>query len=103
MKNRRHDAILEIIGENIVATQEMLIELLAERGINTTQATLSRDIQQLCLVKQRDENASSCRRCGEEYFRGRRYRCRSRPEYDSAEMPRRYGSGYVRRHRFSQA
>lgn len=56
MKNRRHDAILEIIGENIVATQEMLIELLAERGINTTQATLSRDIQQLCLVKQRDEN-----------------------------------------------
>jgi transcriptional regulator of arginine metabolism len=55
MKNRRHKAILEIITEQPVATQELLIELLAERGIKTTQATLSRDIQQLSLVKQRDE------------------------------------------------
>ncbi len=56
MKNRRHEAILEIITEQPVATQERLIELLAERGIKTTQATLSRDIQQLSLVKQRDDN-----------------------------------------------
>ncbi len=56
MKNRRHEVILEIITEQPVATQELLIKLLAERGINTTQATLSRDIQQLSLVKQRDEN-----------------------------------------------
>lgn len=56
MKNRRHDAILEIIAEKPVATQEVLISLLSERGITTTQATLSRDIQQLSLVKQRDEN-----------------------------------------------
>ena len=56
MKDRRHDVILEIISEKSVSTQEMLIELLAERGIKTTQATLSRDIQQLSLVKQRDEN-----------------------------------------------
>ena len=55
MKNRRHEAILEIINEQPVATQERLIELLAERGIKTTQATLSRDIQQLSLVKQRDD------------------------------------------------
>ena len=56
MKNRRHDAIIEIITERPVATQEELISLLAERGINAAQATLSRDIQQLSLVKQRDEN-----------------------------------------------
>ena len=56
MKDRRHDVILEIISEKSVSTQEMLIELLAERGIKTTEATLSRDIQQLSLVKQRDEN-----------------------------------------------
>lgn len=56
MKNRRHDIILELISEQPVATQESLIRLLAERGIKTTQATLSRDIQQLSLVKQRDEN-----------------------------------------------
>lgn len=56
MKNHRQEAILEIISEQPVATQELLIQLLSDRGINTTQATLSRDIQQLSLVKQRDEN-----------------------------------------------
>lgn len=56
MKNQRHKAILEIINEQPVATQEVLMMLLAERGIHTAQATLSRDIQQLSLVKQRDEN-----------------------------------------------
>ena len=56
MKNRRHDIILEIIGEKPVTTQEMLIQYLAEKRIKTTHATLSRDIQQLSLVKQRDEN-----------------------------------------------
>ena len=56
MKNRRHEAIIEIITGKAVATQELLIQLLAEKGIKTTQATLSRDIQQLSLVKQRDEN-----------------------------------------------
>ena len=35
MKNRRHEAILEIITEQPVATQEFLIKLLAEKGINT--------------------------------------------------------------------
>ncbi|MBQ9809065.1 arginine repressor [Ruminococcus flavefaciens] len=54
MKNRRHEAILEIIAEQPVATQELLIELLGKRGIKATQATLSRDIQQLSLVKKRD-------------------------------------------------
>lgn len=56
MKNQRHEAILEIIAEKSVATQEMLIQFLSERGISATQATLSRDIQQLSLVKHRDEN-----------------------------------------------
>lgn len=56
MKNLRHEAILEIISERPVATQELLTELLGKKGIKTTQATLSRDIQQLSLVKQRDEN-----------------------------------------------
>lgn len=56
MKNHRHDVILELISEVPVTTQEQLTELLAERGIGATQATLSRDIQQLSLVKQRDEN-----------------------------------------------
>jgi transcriptional regulator of arginine metabolism len=58
MKNKRHEVILEIIAQQPVATQDMLIKLLSERGIKTTQATLSRDIQQLSLVKQRDASGS---------------------------------------------
>ncbi|MDE6035949.1 MAG: arginine repressor [Ruminococcus sp.] len=58
MKNNRHEIILEIINEKPVSTQEVLIELLAERGIRTTQATLSRDIQHLSLVKQRDNDGN---------------------------------------------
>ena len=56
MKNQRHELILEIINSQPVPTQELLAELLAQKGIKTTQATLSRDIQQLSLVKQRDAN-----------------------------------------------
>lgn len=56
MKNNRHQAILEIIAETPVSTQKLLIKLLRERNINATQATLSRDIQDLCLVKARDGN-----------------------------------------------
>lgn len=58
MKNQRHELILEIINSQPVATQEELIELLSEKGVRTTQATLSRDIQQLSLVKQRDTNGN---------------------------------------------
>ena len=56
MKNNRHQAILEIIAETPVSTQKQLIKLLREHNIRATQATLSRDIQDLCLVKARDSN-----------------------------------------------
>ena len=59
MKNRRREAILEIINEVPVTTQEQLIRLLAERGIAATQGTLSRDIQKLSLVKSFDDNGVS--------------------------------------------
>lgn len=58
MKNHRHELILEIINNQPVSTQEMLIKLLAEKGVHATQATLSRDIQQLSLVKQRDADGN---------------------------------------------
>lgn len=50
-KRERHAAILELIREHRVTSQEALRELLAERGIEATQATLSRDIRELRLVK----------------------------------------------------
>ncbi len=51
MKTKRHRKILEIIKENIVGTQEELAELLKQDGFNVTQATVSRDIKELALIK----------------------------------------------------
>lgn len=51
MKNDRQKTILSIITEEPVETQEQLLTLLLERGIVATQATISRDIKQLHLVK----------------------------------------------------
>lgn len=50
-KRDRHAQILEVIKEHRVTSQEALRELLLERGIEVTQATLSRDIRELRLVK----------------------------------------------------
>jgi transcriptional regulator of arginine metabolism len=47
----REQAILDIIRHRPVATQLELVAALGERGIVATQATVSRDIQQLGLVK----------------------------------------------------
>jgi transcriptional regulator of arginine metabolism len=51
MKSNRHANIIAIIKEQIVATQEELGEALEAKGIMVTQATLSRDIKELGLVK----------------------------------------------------
>lgn len=47
----RQQAILEIVHETAVANQSELVERLAGRGIRATQATVSRDVRQLGLVK----------------------------------------------------
>jgi len=52
MKNNRQDKILEIIEAEPIETQEQLIERLASYGIKSTQATISRDIKQLHLMKE---------------------------------------------------
>ena len=51
MKVSRQSAILELIASVDVTSQEQLRELLRARGIEATQATLSRDIRDLGLVK----------------------------------------------------
>ena len=50
-KRDRHAALLEVIKEHSVTSQEALRELLASRGHDVTQATVSRDIRELRLVK----------------------------------------------------
>lgn len=51
MKSTRHDLILEIIEEKDIETQEELADELKRRGIKVTQATVSRDIKELRLLK----------------------------------------------------
>ena len=51
MKRQRHREILEIISQESVETQEDLARRLRERGFEVTQATLSRDIKELRLLK----------------------------------------------------
>ncbi len=51
MKQSRQGKILEIIAENTIETQEQLIEKLNAEGYNVTQATVSRDIRELRLMK----------------------------------------------------
>jgi transcriptional regulator of arginine metabolism len=50
-KRERHQQILEVLKGNRVSSQEALRELLYARGTEVTQATLSRDIRELRLVK----------------------------------------------------
>lgn len=51
MKPKRQEKILEIISTRNIETQEDLITALRNEGFNATQATASRDIRQLKLVK----------------------------------------------------
>ncbi len=51
MKVTRHAKILEIINNHDIETQEELAEELKKNGMNVTQATVSRDIKELKLIK----------------------------------------------------
>ena len=52
MKNARQNTIIELILANDIETQNQLIEALAAAGINSTQATVSRDIKELHIIKE---------------------------------------------------
>ena len=52
MKSERQSEILKIIKAGDVETQEQLLTMLEERGYRATQATISRDIKELRLVKE---------------------------------------------------
>jgi transcriptional regulator of arginine metabolism len=51
MKQQRHHKILQLIAENEIDTQEELAKILIKNGFDVTQATVSRDIKELKLVK----------------------------------------------------
>ena len=51
MKRERQNKILELIASRDIETQEELVDLLRAEGFNVTQATISRDINELRLGK----------------------------------------------------
>ena len=56
MKKDRHTIIAELIENNVISTQEDLLKMLNAAGVNVTQATVSRDIKQMRIVKQAAPN-----------------------------------------------
>lgn len=57
MKGHRQSLILDLVEREAITSQEQLRERLRERGVETTQATLSRDIRDLGLVKRAADSA----------------------------------------------
>ena len=51
MKSKRHAMILKLIASENIETQEELARLLSAQGFDVTQATVSRDIKELRLIK----------------------------------------------------
>jgi transcriptional regulator of arginine metabolism len=57
MKSYRQSLVLELVEREAITSQEQLRERLDGRGIHVTQATLSRDIRDLGLVKRAGDGA----------------------------------------------
>ena len=58
-KTQRHSAILDLVNRGSAHTQQDIAHALARRGMHTTQATISRDIQELGLVRSGEGYRSS--------------------------------------------
>ncbi len=59
MKLERQSKIIELISKHVIVTQDELARLLEESGFEVTQATISRDIRELKIVKTVDENGKN--------------------------------------------
>jgi transcriptional regulator of arginine metabolism len=57
-KAERHEAILKLVGSHAIASQEELRRLLESQGWQVTQATLSRDLRELGLVRAPTEDGA---------------------------------------------
>ena len=58
MKSNRQSKILELINDHDIETQEQLLSELMACGFQATQATISRDIKQLRIIKELGPNGS---------------------------------------------
>ena len=71
MKTIRQQKILELIKENVFDTQEDLQQKLKECGFNVTQATVSRDIRELGIIKSDGEDGVYKYRAGKDPEQGK--------------------------------
>ena len=55
-KKNRHKIIKEIVLTNDISSQDILLNILIDKGFDITQATLSRDIKELKIVKAPNQN-----------------------------------------------
>ena len=60
MKTKRQEKILQLISAHEIETQEQLLEELKAEGFQTTQATISRDIKQLRIIKELGPSGTYC-------------------------------------------
>ncbi|MDE7390169.1 MAG: arginine repressor [Lachnospiraceae bacterium] len=60
MKKGRHSKIIELIRTNEISTQDELLLRLKDSGHNVTQATVSRDIKELNLIKLMSKSGKYC-------------------------------------------
>ena len=56
MKKKRLELVLKTIEEKDISTQEELLQALRQSGLEVTQATISRDIKELGLIKSMVKN-----------------------------------------------
>ena len=55
-KEQRHQLIVDILTNHVIRTQEELLQHLKEHGVTATQATISRDLNDLKVIKATMEN-----------------------------------------------
>ena len=55
-KEQRHQLIVDILTNHVIHTQEELLQYLKEHGVTATQATISRDLNDLKVIKATMEN-----------------------------------------------
>src|SRR3979490_3269520 len=60
MKQLRHRAIRDLLGQRAIRTQQELAAALGERGFRATQATISRDVAQLRLLNIARDGTQAC-------------------------------------------
>jgi transcriptional regulator of arginine metabolism len=59
-RSARHQRIADLLGRTSIRSQSQLVDLLAADGLHVTQATLSRDLDELGAVRVRDASGLLC-------------------------------------------